>query len=300
MKQNICITGGGGFIGSNLADELIKLSHNVIIIDNLSTGKLENINPKAVFYQRDICDNLDDIFNKHQFDYVFHLAAFIDLRKSIENPAACNNVNIWGSKNLIDTCVKHNVKKFIFSSTGGAMFAQFTPQPWSEKTAVAPASPYGQSKLIIEEYLSIMKKLYGLDYCVLRYANVYGPRQSGSYSGIISILINNALNNKQTTIYGDGSASRDFINVKNVVSANILAMKLDGIYHVSTCTEISINKLIDIIGNKLNCNIVYSDKIAGEISSTCLSSQKLQNCGWKPDIDIFTGIEETIKYFSSK
>jgi len=300
MSLILC-TGGFGFIGSHLVDKLISLGHKVVILDNLSSGKQSNVKSYTDFFPNDICNNLDFLFGKYKFDYVFHLAAFIDLRKSITNPKECYNDNVMGSINLINYCIKHNIKKLIFSSTGGAIYSPEAALPWDELSLAQPASPYGLSKLAIEQYLKLTKNLYKLDYTVLRYSNVYGPRQGGGECGAASIFINNALNDKQITIFGDGNQTRDFIYVDDVVSANVLAMQLDGTYNVSTNIETSVNKIAELISNKLNYNnIVYASKIEGEVLNTRLSSNLLQSEGWKPTVDIENGISKTIEYFKAQ
>lgn len=297
----ILVTGAAGFIGSNLTDKLFELGHQVICLDNLSAGIKENIKNCLEFFHGDINDIvlIDRIFKKYQIEYVFHLAAFIDLRESIKDPYKCYKNNVMGSINLINACTKYKIKKFIFSSTGGAIYSSTEQVPWTEETKVSPASPYGLSKLAIEEYLELSKNLYELDYCILRYANVYGKRQSGAYSGIISILIKNSLNNKQTTIFG-GNQSRDFVYIDDVISANLLAMNLNGIYNVSSNKKTSINKLIEIINKYLKCDIIYTDSIKGEILHTQLCAFKLQQKGWSNNTNIENGINETIKWLQSK
>lgn len=298
--MNICVLGACGFIGSHITDMLINIGHNVVVIDYLTTGNINNLNPKAVFIQRDINNNLSDIFDQYKFKYVYHLAAQINLRKSIEDPLFDAQTNISGSLNILNEA-KRIGAKVIFTSTGGAIYSPMNSLPLDENSTIDPQSPYGLSKFTIEKYLEMYNKLYGLEYCILRLANVYGIRQNtNGECGIVSILINNALNNKQTTIYGRGDATRDYINVEDVVSAAILAMKLNGIYNVSTNIATSVNKLIKIVNKKIKYdNIAYAPKIKGELMHSRLCSDKLQYVGWKPTIDIEAGINSTIDFYRS-
>jgi UDP-glucose 4-epimerase len=295
------VSGGMGFVGSHLVDKLMSFGHEVIILDNLSSGKESNVVACTDFFPNDINNNLDFLFGKYKFDYVFHLAAFIDLRKSIINPKECYNINVLGSINLINYCIKHNVKKFIFSSTGGAIYSPAAELPWNELSLAQPASPYGLSKLAVEQYLKMAKELYKLNYTVLRYANVYGSRQSGSKeSGIIAICIEKMLNGQRLIINGNGEQVRDFIDVKSVINANILAMeKLSGTYNVSSGAETSINKIISIVNNHGHLDIEYRDPIAGEIFRTNLDSSLLRSFGWSPDSDIASGINKIIENYNN-
>lgn len=294
----ILITGGAGFIGSHLVDALIQQDHQVVVVDNLSTGNIDNIKSHGAFYKEDITDShmIKKIFNKHQFDYVFHLAAQINLRHSIKEPAFDAHTNVVGSLNIIENCIRTGVKKIIFSSTGGAIYSPEAKLPWDEQSITNPQSPYGLAKLTIEKYL----QLYQLPYVALRYSNVYGPRQnSKGEAGVISIFIEKALRNENLVIFGDGKQTRDFIFVEDVVKANLLAMELEGIYNVSSNTQVSVNEIAEIILKKINSQsqIIRANPIAGELLHTKLSSEKLTAKGWSPGQDTETGIEKTIEYF---
>lgn len=298
--MKVLITGGAGFIGSHLTDALIKQEHQVVVIDNLSTGTIDNFNIFPTFYKEDITDPhiIRKIFDKHQFDYVFHLAAQINLRHSIKEPAFDAGINIVGSLNIIENCIRTNVKKLIFSSTGGAIYSPNAPLPWNEQSATNPQSPYGLAKLTVERYL----QLHQLPHVALRYSNVFGPRQhSKSEAGVVSIFIEKALKREDPTIFGDGSQTRDFVFVDDVVRANLLAMDLLGTYNVSSNTQTSINDIANTILKKTNSSsqIIHADPIAGELLHTRLSSEKLIKMGWKMEWDMEDGIEKTIEYFRS-
>lgn len=291
-------------IGSHLVDRLISLGHKVIIIDDLSTGNINNVNSEAIFINKSITDDLTDIFDEYCFDYVFHLAAQINLRHSIKEPKYDANINIIGSLNIIEYCVKFKVKKVIFSSTGGAIYSSDNDLPFKETSKVDPESPYGLAKLTVENYLKFFSKVDKLDYVILRYSNVYGPRQNHlSEAGVISIFIKNALENKTITIFGDGNQTRDFINVEDVIDANIFAMdKLTGIYNVSSNIQISVNEICQKILGLIDTtsDIYYSPAIVGEMRNSVLSWDKINHeSRWVPKIDLNEGLEKTVQYFSN-
>ncbi|MFH0887135.1 MAG: NAD-dependent epimerase/dehydratase family protein [bacterium] len=269
--MKILVTGGAGFIGSNIADKLIEMGHEVSILDNLSTGKKENLNPKAKFYHVDLLDpNLSKVFQDGKFEVVYHLAAQIDLRKSVADPAYDANINIVGSLKLLQECVKAHIKKFIFSSTGGALYGEVNSMPVSEEGIIQPLSSYGIAKRSVELYLYMFNKVHNLNFTVLRYGNVYGPRQDPmGEAGVNAIFIGKMLSNEGLTINGDGDQERDYVYVGDVVNANILALNKGdgGSYNVGNGMGITVNKifadLAQIIGYKKAAN--YGPGKAGEI-----------------------------------
>lgn len=277
--MRILVTGGAGFIGSHLVDRLIAEGHTVAIVDNMSTGLEKNINRNAAFYEKDIFkSDLTSIFKHFQFDIIFHLAGQINLRESLKNPIQDAEINIMGSLKLIELACKFKVKQFIFSSTGGAIYDQEAPQPWTTNSPCKPLSPYGLSKLTVERYLGIARNTHGLNSTILRYSNVYGPRQNAhGEAGVVAIFMNNRLANRPLKIFGDGEQTRDFIYVKDVVEANLIAMdsNLYGTFNVSTGVETSVNKVAEMI-SRLPCNgsnaIIHEPAIAGELKRTVLES----------------------------
>lgn len=278
--SRILVSGGAGFIGSHLVDRLILEGHTVVVLDDLSAGSEENINSNAIFINGSINDHhlLDELFEFNKFDYIFHLAAKINLRQSFENPVGDAETNILGSLHVIDKCIKYKVKRFIFSSTGGAIYSPDADLPWREDSKVEPQSPYGLSKLTVENYLGIMGKTKGLKSTIFRYSNVCGPRQSATsqYSGVISLFIKRALENKDLIIYGTGGQSRDFIGVDAVVNANVLAIekKIDGIFNISSGYSITVQEIAEKVLKLIpwsKSKIIYTDPIKGEVMHTELS-----------------------------
>lgn len=302
--MKVLLTGGCGFIGSWIADALIEDGHEVIVIDNLSSGSMKNLNKKARFYKIDIRDKrIEDIFKIHKPDYVIHTSAEISVRESIINPIPSADVNILGTLNLLSNCVKYKVKKFIFSSTGGAIYNCDSIIPTIETEMEDPESPYGISKFTIEKYLKFYKHIYNLDYVSLRYSNIFGPRQSyKGEAGVIAIFINNILSGKEIIINGTGGQTRDYCFVKDVAQANVLALNLSGIFNVGTGVETSVNEMFKNLQDLLNLDKVpkYIPAIKGELIRSCLDSTKLRNKGWDNKYSFAEGLKETVEFFKEK
>ncbi len=294
------VTGGAGFIGSHVADSLIEKGYAVVILDNLSSGKIENVNKKAIFVKASVNDDLTGLFEREKFDYVFHLAAQINVRTSIKEPREDACVNILGTLNILNNCAKYGVKKIIFSSTGGAIYGDNVKIPTSETEEQNPASPYGIAKLTIEKYLKFYKDIYGLDYAVLRYSNVYGPRQNfKGEAGVVAIFIDKILKNEPLIINGSGEQTRDYVFVKDVADANILALELSGTFNVSTGKETNVNEISMKIKELMNSSLneVHGIEIKGEIMRSCLDARKLIKEGWMPKYDLERGLMETVGWF---
>ena len=232
--MKILVTGGAGFIASQIADAFINEGHQVVILDDLSTGFKKNINPKAKFINSNICDkNLDRLFETEKFDVVNHHAAQMDVRRSVKDPEFDATTNILGTINLLQNCVKYSVKKFMFASTGGAVYGEQDYFPADEKHAQQPKSPYGISKLAVEKYLYFYNSEHKLNYTILRYANIYGPRQNPfGEAGVVAIFSTKLLNGEQPVINGHGKQTRDYVFVGDVVKANLLALNDHGIRHI--------------------------------------------------------------------
>ncbi|MBA4321013.1 MAG: UDP-glucose 4-epimerase [Flavobacterium sp.] len=309
MKKTILVTGGAGFIGSHLVDHLIKEGCKVIVIDNLSTGKKENLNQKAKFYKIDIRDKKNSqIFEKEKPKIVFHLAAQIDLRKSVEDPVGNASINILGTLNLLENCKRFKIKKFIFTSTGGAMYGEANIIPTPENYPEQPLSPYGVEKLTIEKYLNYYYKVFGLPFVSLRLANVYGPRQdSRGEAGVVAIFIDKLLNNEVPTINGDGEQTRDFLCVDDAVEVAMLTLRNpvaeNPIYNVGTAIETSVNNLYKLLIKKFQKNIQpkYAPAKTGEQRRSCLDYSKIKkDFGWQPKYNLEEGLEKTIQWFKIK
>lgn len=302
--SKVLVTGGAGFIGSQIADALINEGQNVEVIDNLFTGRRENIPPKAIFHEMDIrSKEIDGIFEKAKYDIVFHLAAQMDVRKSVADPAFDADANILGGINLLQACKNHGVKKVVFASTGGAIYGEQVSFPATEDHPQNPASPYGISKLAFEKYLCFYKAEYGLDYISLRYANVYGPRQRGDgEAGVVAIFFEYLLSGNKAIIFGDGGQTRDFTYVGDVVRANILAMSYDkcGAFNVGTGIETDINTLFDAIkaiaGSKQER--IYEPAKPGEQRRSVIDYSSIKTAmGWQPQVDLTGGLKKTAEFF---
>jgi UDP-glucose 4-epimerase len=304
-KLNILVTGGAGFIASHIADAFIESGHNVTIIDNLTTGREENINPKAKFFKVDIRDDLSKIFEEGKFDVVNHHAAQIDVRRSVSDPIYDAGVNILGTLNLLQNSVKYRVKKFMFASTGGAVYGEQDYFPADENHKQQPLSPYGISKLAVEKYLYFYKEVHGLRYTILRYANIYGPRQNPlGEAGVVCIFLDKILAGEQPIINGSGEQTRDYVYVKDVVKANLLTLNEEDseIYNVGTGIETSVNELFRLINQNFNNSIkeVHGPAKPGEQMRSVITSEKLfKKFGWKPSTKLEDGLKETIDYYKS-
>lgn len=302
--MKILVTGGAGFIGSQIVDALIERGVQTSIIDNLSTGKKENINPKAAFYHTDIRDKaIKEIFEKEGPDIVFHEAAQASVRISVADPCMDADINIVGSLNVIDNCRAYGVKKLIFASSGGAIYGEQESFPAPEPHPTRPLSPYGAAKLSIEHYLEYYRLVFGLPYVALRYSNVYGPRQDPfGEAGVVAIFTSQMLGGETPTVNGDGGQTRDYVFVKDVVAANIAAMERDvtGAFNIGTGKETSVNELYEIIKKKTG---YAGDKKHGpaktgeQYRSVLDASQAKKSLGWNGSVSIEEGLARTAEYF---
>ena len=302
--MKILVTGGAGFIASNITDALINEGHNVFILDNLSTGFEKNVNPKATFIKADICDKqIADLFEKEKFDVVNHHAAQMDVRRSVADPAFDANTNIIGTVNLLQNCVKTGVKKFMFASTGGAVYGEQNYFPADENHSTFPLSPYGISKLAVEKYLHFYKVQYKLNYTILRYANIYGPRQNPfGEAGVVAIFSSKMLKKESTLINGSGLQTRDYVFVGDVVKANLLALndEASDVYNIGTSIETNVIELFDIINNITGSGLEekHGPAAPGEQMRSVISSEKLFNkFGWKPSTSLQEGLQKTVDFF---
>ncbi len=303
----ILVTGGAGFIGSNVADNFVFLGHKVVIVDNLSTGFRENINPGAKFYRVDIrSKKIEEIFKKEKIETLCHHAAQIDVRKSVEDPIHDARINIEGTLNLLSNCIKYKTKKVIFASTGGALYGEQDYFPADEKHPERPLSPYGIAKLAIEKYLYFYKEVFGLNYISLRYANVYGPRQNPwGEAGVVAIFTKKLLSGEKTIINGDGKQTRDFVYVKDVVKANLSALNYpkSDYFNIGTGIESDVNNIFRLLKEKTDSKQkeIHGPAKPGEQKRSVLDYSKAKKLlGWSPQYSLEKGIEETVKYYQEK
>lgn len=298
--MKILVTGGAGFIGSHVIEKLIKENCQVVVIDNLSTGLRENVFVNVKFIEMDICSaDLLSVFENEHFDAVIHLAAQTMVPVSLERPDYDSQINIIGTLNVLEACRKTGVKRVVFASTA-ATYGNVNCLPVVESANTRPTSFYGLSKLTVEKYLELYQQVYGLEYVILRYANVYGERQGdGGEGGVVSIFTRLIFQGNSLTIFGDGSQTRDFVYVGDVANANYQALfmrHINDVYNVSTQTEISVNELVDIL-EKVSGQLVekiYVPMREGDIYRSMLSNDKaVKKMDWKPRMSLAEGLTRT-------
>src|SRR5688572_10472425 len=279
-NKRVLVTGGAGFIGSTLVDRLLAEGFSVAVVDDLSNGRREYLNPEARFYQAGLTSpKLAGVFAKEKPFAVFHLAAHIDARVSVADPVHDAEINIHGSLRVLEACVAVGVKKLVFASSGGAIYHDTKSFPTKESEAPSPLTPYGISKLAFEQYLLAARHHFGLEYAALRYANVYGPRQDQKgEGGVIGVFCKMLLDGKRPTIFGGGKQTRDFVYVDDVVEANLkaLASKKSGVWHVSTGKETSVNAVARVIAGAFGWKKGFGKgpMPSGDVLRSCLDASK--------------------------
>lgn len=307
--MKILVTGGAGFIGSHVADGYIEEGYDVVIVDNLSTGKLDNLNPKAKFYKVDIrdFDRITKIFKKEKPDIVNHHAAHNNFLSSFENPVFDLDVNAVGTLNVIKASIETDVRKIIYASSGGLTYGDKAKLPIKETSPLNPLGPYAISKLMGEYYLQVFSRKYGIKYTILRYGNVYGPRQDiNGEVGIVAILIGKVLKNENPIIRGSGKQTRDFVYVKDVVDVNKIVLKGgdNEIFNIGTGKETSIVEVFEIIkkiAKRPNLKLFHTSPIEGDERRFCLDITKAKKIlGWRPRYKLEEGIRETIEYWKQR
>ncbi len=306
--MKVLLTGGCGFIGSHVQDHYIKKGYEVVVVDNLSSGKKENLNPKAKLYQVDIRDKnkLKEIFEKEKPDIVNHHAAQISVIHSTRNPQEDADINIIGIINLLELSVTYDVKKFLFASSGGAIYGDPIYLPCDEHHPIDPLSPYGISKYSGELYIRYFHKNFNINYVILRYGNVYGPRQDPfGEAGVIAIFGKNMLENKECYIFGDGYQERDFVYVEDVARANILLTEVNNLkereFNIGTGIGTSVNELFHVMKRvvKYEKDPVYKEPRKGEVYKIYLNIERIKTLGWKPEVCLEEGIRKTIESLKS-
>lgn len=297
--MKLLVTGGAGFIGSHLVEELISRNHEVHVLDNLDTGHVEFLPPQAFLHVHDICsDEAKQIIISEKPEIVFHLAAQADVGRSILTPQYDADVNIKGTLNILEACHEAKVKKIIFASTS-AVYGELQKELLSEMDQTIPISYYGLSKLTAESYIQLFSKTHHLPFTILRYGNVYGPRQTAKgEGGVIAVFLEKMKGGFPLNIHGDGEQTRDFIYVKDIVQANIAAMDKgeNEVIQVSTAKRTSINQIIELFAQIYSTEILthYTQPRKGDIKHSCLDNQKARKVlHWQPSIDVFQGLLQT-------
>ncbi|MFX1587307.1 MAG: NAD-dependent epimerase/dehydratase family protein [Promethearchaeota archaeon] len=310
--KNILVTGAAGFIGSNLTDELLKLGTNVIGIDNLYNGSLDNLeralkNKNFRFYKTDIRDFNYLLEISKEIDIIYHQAAFTSVPQSILMPDSCNNVNVNGTLNILNIARKNDIDKVIFASSS-SVYGNISTLPLNEDMKLRPISPYGVSKLTCEAYMEAFRYIYGLRTNILRYFNVYGPRQKDSpYSGVIAIWLGKIIRNEDLIVFGDGKNSRDFTYIKDVIQANLLAAEKDfsgEVFNIGAGCPINLTELANLmikITNKQNLKIIYTDPRPGDISNSYADISKAkQLLHFKPKYNQESGLKDYLEWYKRK
>ena len=300
-SRKALVTGGAGFIGSHLVNRLVDCGHAVVVVDDLSSGQLRSVNQQAVFYHTDLNDSgIERIVQREQPELVFHMAAQSSVRQSSVDPAADADSNIVGTIRLISACADQGAEKFIFSSTGGAMYGNPDRIPCAEDTPANPLSPYGLSKLVGEQYLELFHRIYGLDYTVLRYANVYGPGQNpDGEAGVVAIFAGLMLAGKRPVIYGDGSQERDFVYVSDVVEANLSAIEggSRGTYNIGTGAAITVRQIYELLQGIIGFDEepTLQPRRPGDVMSVALdASRAAAELKWQPSVTLEEGLQRTV------
>jgi UDP-glucose 4-epimerase len=303
--MKILVTGGAGFIGSHVVDILVSKNYNVIVVDNLSSGKKENINKNAKFYNVDIAsEDLQKIFDRENPDKVIHLAAQSNLRKSMEFPALDVHTNVCGSMNVFSNCVRHKVKKVVFSSSGGARYGEPEKNPCPETAVPKPISVYGTSKICAEKYLQMLSRVYGLNYCILAIANVYGPRQNPlGEAGIVCLFCENMLSGKDCIIIGDGTQTRDFVYIADVAKVIVTALEKDTsqrIFNIGSGKPSSVNDIFNAVAKAIGYKNPpkYVPKVKGEVMHIFLDiSNAKKELSYKCEYNLDAGLAKTVEWY---
>jgi UDP-glucose 4-epimerase len=303
--MKILITGGAGFIASQIAEAYLAAGHAVTIVDNLSTGRKANIPQGAAFVEADIRDAaaMNKLFSSTSFDLMSHHAAQMDVRKSVADPVFDASVNVLGVLTLLQECVRTGVKHVVFASSGGAIYGEQDFFPADETHPTRPISPYGVAKLTTEQYLFYYYAVFGLNAVCLRYANIYGPRQNPEgEAGVVAIFANRMFAGQEPVINGEGKQTRDYVFVGDVVRANVAAVGKTGfhIYNVGTGRETDVNHLFRVIRDAVGstCPEQHGEAKKGEQLRSVLSHERIKKeLGWTPSVSLEEGLARTVDYF---
>ncbi len=308
MSMRILVTGGAGFIGSHVVDAMVAEGHQVAVLDDLSTGKREQVNAAAHFYQVDLRDEagLATVFDAERPEAIAHQAAKANVRESMEKPVLYADVNVLGSLQLLEAARKHGVRKVIYASTGGAAYGEPQYLPVREDHPVNPLDPYGASKHHVEHYLYLYRQNYGLDYTILRYPNVYGPRQDPlGEAGVVAIFTGQMLTGRHPVINGTGEQERDFVFVGDIARANLLALERGSgnIYNIGTGAGTSVNQIFAALKQATGYEgpELHGPAKLGEVYKIYLDASRAQSdLGWQPTVSLQEGIRRTVEYFRGR
>lgn len=301
--MKVLVTGGAGFVGSHLVDSLIDKNYEVVVVDNLSSGKREFVNARAVFYEQDITGDITDIFKKERPDVVIHAAAQVMLRRSIEDPVFDAETNIIGTIRVLEGCRKSGVKKIIYTSTGGARYGEPEYLPVDEKHPINPLSPYGISKHTAEHYIEAYSRLYDIDYLIFCFGNVYGPRDDPRFGRVIAVFCKAILEKKIPVIFGDGEQTRDFVYVKDLaefIAGSINKKPKSKIFNLANGEEVSVNRIFEELKGISNFKepSKRADAVKGEVRDIVLDTTLAKTeLGWLPKTSLKEGLAQTYLYF---
>lgn len=306
--MRILVTGGAGFIGSHVVDRCLAEGHQVAIVDDLSTGRRENLNPRATFFEDDIrdADRMREIVAEGKPRVIVHHAAQMDVRRSVGDPVFDAESNVLGSLNLILAAVEHDVERFVYASTGGAIYGDTENRPTPEDHPPNPISPYGVSKHTVEHYLHLYRLSDGLGYMALRYGNVYGPRQNPhGEAGVVAIFAGLMLEGKQPTIFGDGTMTRDYVYVEDVVEACWRAVQSDrdAVLNIGTGVESSVLDIFNGLKQHTGHDgePILAERRAGEMQNSCLDPSKAHEVlDWQAQVPLDEGLRRTVEYWRDR
>jgi UDP-glucose 4-epimerase len=299
----ILVTGGAGFIGSHVVDAYVAEGHEVTVVDALFRESEENLNPGAVFHRANLCDAaaLRAVFERERPEWVNHHAAHVDVRRAVEDPAHDARQNILGTVNLLEHCREFGVGKVIFISSGGAAYGEPESLPVREDHPVRPLSPYGLSKYVGEKYVELYARLHGLDYTILRYPNVYGPRQDpAGEAGVVAIFTERIRAGRRPTIFGDGTKTRDYVFVGDLVRANLLVTGDAGrreAFNLGWSAEVTDREVFEAVRDALGADMepIYGERRPGEVERICLDASKAEKeLGWRPEVSFREGVRRTV------
>ena len=298
------VVGGAGFIGSHLTDRLVARGFRVAVVDNLSSGQLTNVHPSAIFHRVDMTDPaVEAVLQQERPKVLFHLAGQISVTDSVKDPIKDSEINVLGAIRLLEAARRTGVQKIIYSSTGGALYGEPGTNPCTEEHPIAPASPYGISKYVVELHLELYQRLYSIDYVSLRYGNVYGPRQNPQgEAGVVAIFCQAMLEGRVPQVNGDGNQSRDFVYVEDVVDANICAAEASvcGAFNIVTGQGTTVNQIFKMLENITGFGRLpgRGPARAGDVYQICLADIKANlDLGWTPQIPLGKGLRRTVSYF---